>query len=99
MNNILSLPSPISTDRYQGSTNATSNAAGGFYDALSDAVESVSGLHADATSKVSGVLNGEGQDIHSAMIAVERADLAFQLVLQVRNKVVNAYQEVAHMQF
>ncbi len=99
MNQISSLPSPISTERYQGGTAATSKAGGGFYDVLSDAVESVSGLHADATSRVSSVLNGEGQDIHSAMIAVERADLAFQLVLQVRNKVVNAYQEVAHMQF
>lgn len=99
MNQIPSLPNPLSTERYQGATSATPKADGGFYDVLSNAVESVGGLHADATSKVSSVLNGDGQDIHTAMIAVERADLAFQLVLQVRNKVVNAYQEVAHMQF
>jgi flagellar hook-basal body complex protein FliE len=77
----------------------TSKSSDHFLEALSGAVEAVNGIHVDATSKVAGMLSGNGQDIHSAMIAVERADLAFQLVMQVRNKVVNAYQEVAHMQF
>ena len=37
--------------------------------------------------------------LHSAMIAVEKADLSFQLMMQVRNKIVSAYQEISRMQF
>jgi len=37
--------------------------------------------------------------VHSAMIAVEKADLSFQMMLQVRNKIVAAYQEISRMNF
>jgi len=66
---------------------------------LEDALDRVDGLQAEADQKISALLEGNGQDIHGAMIATERADLSFQLMLQVRNKIVNAYQEVARMQF
>ena len=46
-----------------------------------------------------GVLEGTGTDVHKAVIAVEKADLSFQLMLQVRNKIVAAYQEVERLQF
>lgn len=97
MNEISFLRNTSAASSFQ--TPGTSKSQGDFLEALSGAAEAVNGIHADATSKVAGMLSGNGQDIHSAMIAVERADLAFQLVMQVRNKVVNAYQEVAHMQF
>jgi flagellar hook-basal body complex protein FliE len=48
---------------------------------------------------VAGVLAGNGADVHSALIAVEKADLSFQLMMQVRNKIVSAYQEISRMQF
>ena len=44
-------------------------------------------------------MSGERQDIHNVMVAVEKADVAFQLMMQVRNKIVNAYQEVSKLQF
>ena len=56
-------------------------------------------LSSQAESKVAGVLTGTGTDVHSALIAVEKADLSFQLMMQVRNKIVSAYQEIARMQF
>jgi flagellar hook-basal body complex protein FliE len=71
----------------------------GFASTLEDALDQVEDLQANADQKVSALLDGNGQDIHGTMIAVERADLSFQLMLQVRNKIVNAYQEVARMQF
>jgi len=37
--------------------------------------------------------------LHSALIAVEKADLSFQLMMQVRNKIVQAYQQISSMQF
>ena len=43
-------------------------------------------------------LSGEGEDLHSTILASQRADLEFQMFMQVRNKVVSAYQEVMKMQ-
>jgi len=40
----------------------------------------------------------EGQDIHNTMIAVEKADLSFQLMMQIRNKIISAYEEIMRIQ-
>jgi len=71
----------------------------GFREMLHDAMEDIQQLQGEAEAKVSGVLGGNGTDVHSAMIAVEKADLSFQLMMQVRNKIVSAYQEISRMQF
>ncbi len=70
-----------------------------FGEALGEAVGEVDTLNLDARHKVSSLVEGNGADVHDAMIAVEKADLSFQLMLQVRNKVVQAYQQIAGMQF
>lgn len=70
-----------------------------FSDILKNAVSQTEKLHTDAEQQVAGLLTGNGQDVHKVMIAVEKADIAFQLMMQVRNKIVNAYQEVSKMQF
>ena len=71
----------------------------GFGELLREAVSEVNNLNQDAQYKVSGLVEGNAVDVHDAMIAVEKADLSFQLMLQVRNKVVQAYQQIASMQF
>ena len=71
----------------------------GFVETLRNAVEDVEQLQTTADAKVSGLIEGNGMDVHSAMIAVEKADLSFQLMMQVRNKIVAAYQEISRMQF
>ncbi len=43
-------------------------------------------------------MTGETQDLHTTMIAVQKADLSFQMMMQVRNKIVQAYQEIMRMQ-
>jgi flagellar hook-basal body complex protein FliE len=75
--------------------------AGGasFETVLKNAVGGVEQLHTSAQEQVTQLAQGDRQDIHSVMIAVEKADVAFQLMMQVRNKIVNAYQEVSKMQF
>jgi flagellar hook-basal body complex protein FliE len=70
-----------------------------FSDLLQDAVSNVNELQQDANQKVGAMLGGHTADVHDAMIAVQKADLSFQLMMQVRNKVVAAYQEVERMQF
>jgi flagellar hook-basal body complex protein FliE len=78
---------------------AGSSGKGSFGDTLKDAVADVDNLGLDARYKVSSLLEGSGAEVHDAMIAVQKADLSFQLMLQVRNKVVQAYQQIAGMQF
>ncbi len=70
-----------------------------FTDSLHEAVSDVDNLSLDARYKVSSLMENGGADVHDATIAVEKADLSFQLMLQVRNKVVQAYQQIAGMQF
>lgn len=72
---------------------------GGFADTLRGAMDEMGQLSSQAETKVAGVLEGNGTDVHSALIAVEKADLSFQLMMQVRNKIVSAYQEISRMQF
>jgi len=56
-------------------------------------------LDQKASDAVTGLLNGQGVEIHDAMIATQKADMAFELALQVRNKAVGAYQQMLSMQF
>jgi flagellar hook-basal body complex protein FliE len=70
-----------------------------FSSVLSNAVHSVDQLHTSAASQVSNLLHGGGGDLNEVMVAVEKADVAFQLMMQVRNKIVNAYQDIEKMQF
>ena len=80
---------------------STKTAAGGedFLNTLRGAIQQVNQLQTDAQGKVADLLHGQGEDLHSAMIAVEKADLAFQLMMQMRNKIVQAYQEISRMPF
>ena len=70
-----------------------------FAGLIKNAVHSVQNLEDQASSTVEGLISGTGVDIHQAMIATQKADLAFELALAVRNKAVSAYQQVMQMQF
>lgn len=62
-------------------------------------VAQTSGLEAKANEAVTGLMNGTGVELHEAMIATQKADMSFELALQVRNKAVAAYQQMMNMQF
>jgi flagellar hook-basal body complex protein FliE len=70
-----------------------------FGDVLKNAVQSVDQVNNNANSQVSNLLQGGNSDVNSVMIAVEKADVSFQLMMQVRNKIVSAYQDIEKMQF
>jgi flagellar hook-basal body complex protein FliE len=77
----------------------TATAESSFANTLSTAMQQVNNLQTTAEQKVTNLLTGNGEDIHAATLSVERASLAFDLMLQVRNKVVSAYQEISRLQF
>lgn len=70
-----------------------------FADALQSALTGVDNLRQEASAAVTGLIEGSGVEIHDAMIATQKADMAFELALAVRNKAVAAYQQVMSMQF
>lgn len=70
-----------------------------FAGVLQGALAEMKKLEKDATSKVDGLLRGTGVDVHSAMIATERSDLAFEAALALRGKAVAAYEQLNSMQF
>jgi len=74
------------------------NSDDGFGTLLANAIRGVEASRRDGTQAVERFLSGEGQELHTAALAVQRAELAFEMFLQVRNKVVQAYQEIMRMQ-
>src|ERR1700742_2666317 len=81
------------------STGSEQNGGTPFAGVLKSMVEQTTALDDQASKAVSGLLSGQGVDIHQAMIATQKANMAFELALQVRNKAVGAYQQMMGMQF
>jgi flagellar hook-basal body complex protein FliE len=81
------------------STGSAQDGGTPFAGVLKSMVEQTTALDNQASKAVSGLLSGQGVDIHQAMIATQKADMAFELALQVRNKAVGAYQQMMGMQF
>ena len=71
---------------------------GEFQKVLDGAINGVESLNSDASDSVQRFLTGETEELHSVALAAERPEVAFQLGLQVRNKVISAYQEIMRMQ-
>ncbi len=98
------LSGPAGTGALTGAASLPSTAAPSvsptpFSDLLTDAVGQVNQLEEQANTTVTGLMTGTGVDVHQAMIATQKASMAFELTLAVRNKAVQAYQSVIGMQF
>lgn len=77
---------------------AGSSSGGAFQDVMTSAIQRVESMGTDATTSIQNFLSGEGGELHTAILASQRAELGFDMFLQVRNKVVSAYQEIMKMQ-
>ncbi len=75
-----------------------SSPAGDFASLLSNAVGRMDGSTKSAQGSVDRFLSGENEEVHNMVLETQRNELQFELFLQVRNKVVQAYQEVMRMQ-
>jgi flagellar hook-basal body complex protein FliE len=88
-------------ERIDGSTAAESGAAvkpASFADALTHAVHEVDAKMQAANVEQRRVLTGETNNLHQSMIAMQEAGVAFSLMVEVRNKLVESYQELMRMQ-
>jgi flagellar hook-basal body complex protein FliE len=69
-----------------------------FSSIFANAVQKVEGYQQDADASVDKFLSGEGEELHTVALKTQQAQISFDLFMQVRNKVVSAYQEIMRMQ-
>lgn len=74
------------------------NISGKFAEALSGSIAQVNQAQLNADHAAEQVAAGETKNLHEAMIKIEEADISLRLLVQVRNKAVEAYQEIMRMQ-
>jgi flagellar hook-basal body complex protein FliE len=79
-----------------GATDASGS--GGFLDTLKSAIGKANDVQIQANQAVDALVTGQTQDLHGAMVALQQADVSFQLMMQIRNKLVTAYEEIQRMQ-
>ena len=96
---VLTPIAPIASPTTALATGAASQAGNSadFSSLLNGAIHGVEQPRQEANQAIQNLLNGDGE-LHTVALSVQRADLAFDLGLQVRNKIVSAYQEIMRMQ-
>jgi flagellar hook-basal body complex protein FliE len=82
----------------QISPSSTDSAGKSFADTLKDAVQSVNTMQQESDIKTQQLATGKADNLADVMITAEKADIAFKLMVSVRNKIIEAYQEVMKMQ-
>ncbi|MCD6184882.1 MAG: flagellar hook-basal body complex protein FliE [Deltaproteobacteria bacterium] len=90
----------ISVPSYSRKTihSESENNKSSFGKILTDSLVEVNKLQKEADKASSDLVTGKETDIHNTMIAIEKADISFRLMMQVRNKIVAAYEEIKRMQ-
>jgi flagellar hook-basal body complex protein FliE len=99
MNQIVGAATGVGPAGTAATTSTSGSVTTPFAGMFQTMVAQTSALDQQASQAVTGLLNGSGVEIHDAMIATQKADMAFELALQVRNKAVAAYQTMMSMQF
>ena len=100
--NISQLPllNPVSGSSKSSQGSGAPGAEGGlaFGDLLKQALQEVNQASAQSEVEARNLMTGESADMHTAMLAVQKADLSFQMMMAVRSKLIDAYREVMRMQ-
>lgn len=92
-------PAEISAKQMRSAQPSTAEGEGkSFKQVLEEAVTEVQRLQTEADSTIKQLVSGEIKDVSQAMLAVEKADVSFQTMMTMRNKVMTAYDEIMRMQ-
>ena len=81
-----------------GSAGASKSGGESFGAVLKQAIERVNDLERQSSAEIDRLLTGDSEDLHRTVLAVQKSELAFSMLLEVRNKVVQAYQEIMRIQ-
>jgi flagellar hook-basal body complex protein FliE len=92
------LSSANSDTPLQSSSAVSSTGGANFQDMLGGLVNDVAQKQAAASGAVTGLLSGQNVSLHQAMISMEEANVSFQMMVEVRNRLLDSYQELMRMQ-
>jgi flagellar hook-basal body complex protein FliE len=92
------LSSITSDSPLQSSSPVSSSGGASFDNMLGGLVNDVAQKQAAASSSVTGLLSGRNVSLHQAMISMEEANVSFQMMVEVRNRLLDSYQELMRMQ-
>jgi flagellar hook-basal body complex protein FliE len=70
-----------------------------FGEWLNRSIQTVNGMQVEADTAAQKLVTGENKDIHGTMITMQKASIALELMMEVRNKIISAYDEIRRMQF
>lgn len=99
MTNIHSLKSLSTADLLSNkSTNAVEGSSTDFAQELKNALGNVNQMQVDGEKAMSDIATGSVKDLHQAAIAIDKAEISMKLMLEVRNKALNAYKEITRTQ-
>ncbi|MDE1154463.1 MAG: flagellar hook-basal body complex protein FliE [Acidobacteriaceae bacterium] len=93
------IASTLASQATENSSSPSAQVGAPFSGVLHSVLQNMQSLESKASDAVTGLMNGSGVELHEAMIATQKADMSFELALQVRNKAVAAYQQMMNMQF
>ena len=77
---------------------ASAAPSGGFMNSLQSAISKANDIQIQADQATEALMTGQTQNIHQTMVALQEADVSFQLMMQIRNKILTAYEEIQRMQ-
>ena len=81
-----------------GKSEAGEVKGGGFLESLQKSMEEVNVDQLQADSSIKDLVAGKSKNIHETMLAIQKADLSLKTMMQVRNKILEAYKEIMRMQ-
>ena len=81
-----------------GTTNTEESSGTSFSNVLSDAINKVNDSEVNANNKIEALIKGEDVEMHEVMLAMQESSLSLQALIEVRNKAVEAYQEISKLQ-
>lgn len=81
-----------------GSSNSVGGSGKSFSDTLNEAIQNVNELQKSSDKAIQNLATGRTDNVAEVMITSEKADIALKLMVQVRNKIIDAYQDIMKMQ-
>lgn len=93
----IGIPGQLQIDPLRAAQPAAGGAGGAFGDVLKGILEQANTSQGDSDRMVESLARGEPTDVHDVMIAMTEADLSFRMLLEVRNRLIDAYQEIQRM--
>ena len=82
----------------KSSVTKTPNSGEAFAQSLKSALNEVNDLQETSEKAMSDIATGQVKDLHQAALAIDKAEISMKLMLEVRNKALNAYKEISHTQ-